>query len=388
MKQVYNLDVLTILSNPRDLSVVGVQNKKMKKDLELPAIAFAQDNLESVSVKTTIAEKIRDALIEIEHAKDGEFNLSLSETVEWSFRFTAPIDVKSKKALKALGLNIVDDAATEDKHNFLQGLKKPVSEIMLKVMDRVASKKSDAGFEADAVIKVYQNMDFKFTRDINNCCSLKISPTERQIKNIDSSILCGELIRSSNLGWFDVEDQSDMWVSRYLNFLIGLMGVLKFVQNKGGLEGLTLEKFNELIGLESIKSKLQEWSSLYGDDFKEVSKDLTAHIESLPGYRENDLQKLMEQYGFIAMQLQRIISQIRSKVEVGSLDEFISAELKIYGKQTSTGLSKIFFFKKYLEREGLIGMENLQGYRGGCDLRCVANEILKDVMSEPKVADI
>lgn len=108
----------------------------------------------------------------------------------------------------------------------------------------------------------------------------------------------------------------DMWKGRVFAFVAAITPPLTYLRDRGYIQ-LSPAIYSKYIEISEVETLLYEHDGKYGEDFENVIKPLHNYITLLPGYdasrtNEGQSNQTIEQFGYITMQLIKILNQLES----------------------------------------------------------------------------
>lgn len=117
-------------------------------------------------------------------------------------------------------------------------------------------------------------------------------------------------------GMIEGNSSDDTWNGRVFAFVAAITPPLTYLRDRGCIQ-LSPAIYSKYIEISEVETLLYEHDGKYGEDFENVIKPLHNYITLLPGYdasrtNEGQSNQTIEQFGYITMQLVKILNQLES----------------------------------------------------------------------------
>lgn len=117
-------------------------------------------------------------------------------------------------------------------------------------------------------------------------------------------------------GMLEDNNEDEMVNGRAIAFISAITAPLAYLRDQGYIK-LNLATYIEYMKLSSVEELLFKHDGKYGDKFDEVLSPLLAYIKTVPGYDisridEGQSEQTKEQFGFIAMQVLKVLNHLDS----------------------------------------------------------------------------
>lgn len=132
--------------------------------------------------------------------------------------------------------------------------------------------------------------------------------------NIMSSTSSAMLIELLSGMLDDSGGGGDMWQGRAIAFIAAITRPLTYLRDRGHIQ-LSPASYIQYMELSEVEKLLFKHDGAYGPKFDDVLSPLRSYVISLPGYDRRNIdkgqeQKTNEQFGFITMQLTRVLNDL------------------------------------------------------------------------------